>query len=310
MKLVQIGILVSLVAIAGLLGAIVVMNYQSSETVQEVAAAETFELDIESTEPVTANPIEPEPPVPAKPKPVRSATAPRQVSAVAPKPVARTEPAPAAEPPEPKPVAQPPLVRSVSPKHPDLVEPVRPIQSVPKPAPVPRQVTLPAGTDLAVRLDFGLSSDRNFTGDSFTASLDRAIVIDDMIIAEKGARVEGRVTEAVRAGRVKGRAELAVELIKLDTADGQTIEIVSNRIHREGPGTLKSDATKVGVGAGVGALIGAIAGGGKGAAIGAGVGAGAGGGAAAVKRGKPVEVPAEERLEFRLMEAVQVVENL
>ena len=131
-----------------------------------------------------------------------------------------------------------------------------------------------------------------------------------MIIAEKGARVEGRVTEAVRAGRVKGRAELAMELVKLDTADGHTRSLVSNRIHREGPGSLKSDATKVGIGAGVGAVIGAIAGGGKGAAIGAGVGAGAGGGAAAVKRGKPVEVPVEERLEFRLMEAVQVVENL
>ena len=35
-----------------------------------------------------------------------------------------------------------------------------------------------------------------------------------------------------------------------------------------------------------------------------------GGGGAAATRGKPVEVPAEERLEFRLMEAVEVVEKL
>ncbi len=300
MKLVQIGILVSLVAIAGLLGAIVVMNNQSPEAVQEQATAETLELDIEN-EPPDAAPVTAQVPVEPKPQPVRPAPSRR---AAPPKPVARVEPTPAPRPPEVKPAVQLPPARPVAPKPAEFVQPA------PKPAPVPRQVTLPAGTDLAVRLDFGLSSDRNFTGDSFTASLDRAIVIDDMIIAEKGARVEGRVTEAVRAGRVKGRAELAMELVKLDTADGQTISLVSNRIHREGPGSLKSDATKVGIGAGVGAVIGAIAGGGKGAAIGAGVGAGAGGGAAAVKRGKPVEVPVEERLEFRLMEAVQVVENL
>jgi len=54
MKLVQIGILVSLVAIAGLLGAIVVMNNQSPEAVQEQATAETLELDIENEPPDAA----------------------------------------------------------------------------------------------------------------------------------------------------------------------------------------------------------------------------------------------------------------
>jgi hypothetical protein len=161
-----------------------------------------------------------------------------------------------------------------------------------------------------VRLDFPLSSERNFSGDSFTASLDREIVVDEMVIAAKGTRVEGKVIDVVRAGRVKGLAQLSLELTHIDTADGQTVDLVSNRIHREGPKSTGSDMKKVGVGAGLGALIGAIAGGGKGAAIGAGVGAGAGGGAAAATRGEPAELPAEERLEFRLMEALEITEHL
>ena len=169
---------------------------------------------------------------------------------------------------------------------------------------------MPAGMNVVVRLDFGLSSERNFSGDSFTASLDQAIVVDDMVIAERGARLEGKIIEAVRAGRVKGIAKLSLELVRIDTADGQTVDLVSNRLHHEGRKSTKSDVKKVGISAGIGALIGAIAGGGKGAAIGAGVGAGAGGGAAAATRGEPSEIPAEERLGFRLMEALEVVERL
>ncbi len=163
---------------------------------------------------------------------------------------------------------------------------------------------------MAVRLDFALASDRNYGGDTFTATLDKAIVVDDMVIAEKGAPVEGVVVDAVRAGRVKGLAKLSIELVRLDTADGQRVEIVTNRIHRQTEKSTKDDMKKVGIGAGIGAIIGAIAGGGKGAAIGAGAGAGAGGGVAAATRGKPVRIPVESRLQFRLIEPLEIVERL
>src|SRR3954447_3523575 len=72
------------------------------------------------------------------------------------------------------------------------------------PARVPKTVTVPAGTLLTVRVDDGLSTERTHTGDSFRATLDQALVLDGAVIAEKGARVEGRVTDSDPGGRVKG----------------------------------------------------------------------------------------------------------
>jgi hypothetical protein len=171
-------------------------------------------------------------------------------------------------------------------------------------------VTIPAGTELRVRTVQTLSSGRNSAGDSFLATLDDHLMIDDLIVAEKGARVEGRVVEARRAGRVKDVANLVVELTSLDTADGQSIKIATQRIHREGEQSKGSDAKKIGIATGIGAVIGAIAGGGKGAAIGAGAGAGAGTGTVMATRGEDVTIRSETRLQFRLLDSVEVVEKL
>ncbi|MDA1311988.1 MAG: hypothetical protein O2968_01515 [Acidobacteria bacterium] len=315
MRYVQIGILVCLVAIVGLLGAI----YLNQSIAPPESPSEELALDLPAADLPVAEvavgtaekEIEPIAKPAPKARPARRAES--QATATskprvrkAPEPVRRVEPQPAPAPVAVQPVETPPVVEPTA-------QEKRPIQIAghiapepPPAAPEPRRVTLPPGTDVVVRLDFGLSSERNFAGDSFTASLDRDIVVDDMVIAEKGTRLEGKVVDVVRAGRVKGLAQLALELIRIDTADGQTVDLVSNRIHHEGPKSTRSDVKKVGIGAGVGALIGAIAGGGKGAAI----GAGAGGGAAAATRGEAAELPAEERLEFRLMQALEIVERL
>jgi hypothetical protein len=129
-------------------------------------------------------------------------------------------------------------------------------------------VTLNAGTLIPVRLVDGLSSERNAPGDVFTASMDRPLVVDGFIIAERGARVDGRVVSSDRGGRVKGVAGLAVEITRIHTADGQTIAVQTDSFERRAEQSQKQDAAKVGVGAAIGAAIGAIAGGGKGAAIG------------------------------------------
>jgi hypothetical protein len=174
----------------------------------------------------------------------------------------------------------------------------------------PSTVTIQEGTTLAVRLGEGLSTDRNRAGDEFTGTLDQALVVGDMVIAERGARVEGRVVTSERAGRVKGLAELSLELTKLHTADGQTVRIRTATFQKEAATSKKEDATKVGAGAAIGAIIGAIAGGGKGAAIGAGVGGAAGGGTVAATRGKPVELSVETRMNFRIQEPVTITERL
>jgi hypothetical protein len=182
-----------------------------------------------------------------------------------------------------------------------------------KPAPPkrePRQVTVPAGTLIPVRLRDALSTERQSVHDPFFATLDAPLIVEGLVIAERGALVRGRIVEAAAAGRVKGRAALVLQLDELTTSDGQKVEIRTDSFRHEAESGVKSDVAKTGVAAGIGAAIGAIAGGGKGAAIGAAIGGAAGAGGAMATRGKPAELPSETRLTFRLSEPVTLTEKL
>jgi hypothetical protein len=183
-------------------------------------------------------------------------------------------------------------------------------QTAPPPAPTPRKVTIPAGALITVRLNETVSSEKNQAGDTFTATLDQPLIVEGLVLAERGARVEGKVLEVERAGRVRGVATLKIHLVKLHTADGQDIAISTEPFGKTAEASTGDDAKKIGIGAAVGAAIGAIAGGGRGAAIGAGVGGAAGTGTVLATRGKPAVLPSETRLTFRLQEPVTVVEKL
>ena len=180
----------------------------------------------------------------------------------------------------------------------------------PPPPPQPHTVTIPGGTLLSVRLGETISTQRSRAGDTFTATLDQPLIIDGFVIAERGARARGRVVESDPAGRVRGLAQLGVELTEISTSDGQKVRVNTAAFRRQAQSSKKKDAAKVGIGAALGAAIGAIAGGGKGAAIGAGVGGAAGAGDVMMTRGDQVELPVETRLSFRLAEPVTVTEQL
>lgn len=183
-------------------------------------------------------------------------------------------------------------------------------QTAPPPPREPKTVTIAAGTALTVRINETISTDTNYSGDTFTASLDKPLIIDGFVIADRGARVIGRVTQAEKAGRVKGVSELTLALTQIHTTDGQTIAIETAPWTKEGPASKKSDAAKIGGGAALGAIIGAIAGGGKGAAIGAGAGGAAGTGAVLATRGKAAVIPSETRVTFALSNNVPITERL
>jgi hypothetical protein len=206
-----------------------------------------------------------------------------------------------AEPEQPAPQPVPPA----------RLEPENVTPPPPPPAPPePHRVTLNAGILIPVRLVDGLTSERNLPGDSFTATLDKELVADGFVIAERGARVEGRVVSADRVGRLRGVSSLAVELVRLHTSDGQTVAIQTDGFERRAEDTHRQDAEKVAGGAALGAVIGALAGGGKGAAIGAGVGGGAGAGTVMATRGNAATLPSETRVTFRLKTPVTLIEKL
>jgi hypothetical protein len=179
----------------------------------------------------------------------------------------------------------------------------------PPPLPEPARVTLNAGTLLSVRLVDGLNAERNAPGDVFAGTLDRELVADGFVIAERGARVEGRVSGSNLGGRVRGTSSIAVELTRMHTSDGQTVAIHTDPFERRAQADHTEDAEKIGAGAVIGALIGGIAGGGKGAAIGAGAGGAAGAGTVLATRGKPATLPSETRITFRLNAPVTLTER-
>ena len=143
------------------------------------------------------------------------------------------------------------------------------------------------------------------TGDAFSAILEEPIAVGDWVVAAAGAKVDGRIVEANRGGRLKGKASLSIELTMLTTSDGQKVDIVTSPVASEAATNKSGDAAKVGIGAGAGAAVGAIAGGGTGAAIGALVGGGAG----AAMRGAAADIPAESVVAFELRSPVTIQET-
>ena len=203
------------------------------------------------------------------------------------------------------PPAEPAPVATATLKAPAPVEALKP----PEPR-KPMSVTLTAGTLIPVRINEQVSSETNITGDLVMAVLSEPLVVNGFVIAERGARAEGRLVEVTRAGKVKGVAHLAVELTSFYSSDGQKVTVHTATFEKDGDESKKGDAAKVGAAAGIGAIIGAIAGGGKGAAIGAGAGGAAGAGGVLLTRGKPAVLPVETLVSFRLTEPVTITERL
>lgn len=183
-------------------------------------------------------------------------------------------------------------------------------QPAPPPPPVPAQLTIAPGTFFTVRLNQVLSSDRNQSGDAFSATLVKPIVVNGVVVADRGQVIQGRVAEAQKAGRVKGTSRLALELTDLTLVDGSQVPVKTELVSRNGTTSEGRDAVGIGAATGIGAIIGAGAAGrhevGEGAAIGAGAGAAAGIIGVLLTRGHPTVVYPEQVLTFRLDNSILV----
>ncbi|MBY0505383.1 MAG: hypothetical protein K2X03_15830 [Bryobacteraceae bacterium] len=309
-------------------GAYLAFSNSKPGTVEITSKTTEQPLSSEPAAPVAAEPpapvpvvvAKPEPkpgPVPATPaKPKRTVLA--KVTSPAeepmridmPSPVSRTVVNPA---PEPVKVSEPvkPVVHGES--RPEPVEIRKPdpvVEETRRKQREPARVTIPAGTQIVVRLQETLNAEKVQTGDPFHATLDAPLEVSGFVLAERGAHAVGRIVESDRAGRVRGVSKLALELTQITTSDGQTVSLQSETFNREGNTSRKSDAAKIGAGAAVGAALGAIFGGGKGAAIGGAAGTGAGGGTVLMTRGKPAVIEVETRIPFQTKSEVTVIERI
>jgi len=198
-----------------------------------------------------------------------------------------------------------------------LPNPITPPVAVPVPPPVdevkpqpvepppPREITVPSGTSVAVRMIDSVSSETAHVGETFKASLDAPIVVDNETVFPKGSEVYVKLTKVQSAGRVSGQSEVQLQLDRIFL--GKTGYVLDSSTYvNTGASQGGRTARSAGVGAAIGAAIGAITGGGKGAVIGGATGAGAGAGVEAVRKGEQVRVDSETRLDFRLEESVKV----
>lgn len=164
---------------------------------------------------------------------------------------------------------------------------------------------MPAGTTLRLQLRSAVASDTSKVEDVVRAELRDAIEVDGVTVFPAGTDVSGSVTEAERAGRVKGLARVAYRFDAM-THDGERHEIVSAPLVHEAEPTKREDATKVAIGAGAGAAIGAILGGGSGAAKGAAIGAAGGAGTVLATRGDEVRLEPGATVTTKLSQALTV----
>lgn len=172
--------------------------------------------------------------------------------------------------------------------------------AVPKPAVETVKVTVPAGTEIAIRLGQALDSGTATEGAAFEGTLASPLVSGGTDVAPVGSSVAGKVTNAVSSGRLNRPAELSLVLTSLTAKGGEAVDITTSAWSMKGESHKKRNIEMIGGGAGAGALIGALTGGKKGAAIGGAVGAGAGTGVAAATGKKEIVLATETKLTFKL----------
>jgi hypothetical protein len=196
---------------------------------------------------------------------------------------------------------------------PVLIQPVIPPPGIPpvdepEPAPaepVTREVRIPSGTLIPIRMIDAVDSASGHEGESFRASVDAPVIVRGETVIPDGAEAWVKLTSVQSAGNLRGTSELKLQLDRVSIGE-KDYTIESSAFVKTGSGQGAKTARTAGLGAAIGAAIGAIAGGGKGAAIGAATGAGAGVGVEAVTKGEQVRVDSETRLDFRLEESLEV----
>lgn len=185
------------------------------------------------------------------------------------------------------------------------------VSAVPPPPPppvVPANVTIPAGSQLTIRVDQNISVKTSRAGDKFTGEVvDPVIASDNSVLVPKGAPVGGLVVASHKRGHFKGRSLLELRLTSL-TLNGTEYPLTTKALAESKKGKGRRSTAMIGGGAGLGMLVGGIATGGVGLVVGGLVGGGAGTAAAGLTGNRDLDIPAESVVHFKLADDLVVQE--
>jgi hypothetical protein len=174
---------------------------------------------------------------------------------------------------------------------------------VPSTTPQPGSITLPIGTEIAVRTIDRIDSKKADLSHEYAASLDDPIVVGGVTVVPANANAVLKIVEAQGPG-LTHNASLSTALVAV-IINGQRVNVETGKLDSKAGSRAKRTAAGAGIGAGAGAGIGAAAGGGVGAAAGAGAGAAVGTVVGRVT-GKGVEIAPETRFTYTLTQPAVV----
>jgi hypothetical protein len=181
------------------------------------------------------------------------------------------------------------------------------VSAVPQPPPPPVELTITAGTTLAIRVDQRISVKNSHAGDTFTGEIVEPVLnpADNSVVVPKLAPVGGVVAESHRRGHFKGRSLLELQLTSL-TLNGKQYQLTTKDLVESKKGKGRRSAALIGGGAGLGMLVGGVATGGVGLVVGGLVGGGAGTAAAGLTGNRDLDIPAESIVHFKLADDLVV----
>jgi type IV secretion system protein VirB10 len=198
-------------------------------------------------------------------------------------------------------------------------------------APAPKTYTVPSGTKVLLQLRSAINTKSAKPGDSVYLASTFPVVVGNRVMIPAGVYVQGVVDRVVRAGHVKGSAQLDMHFTSIIFPNGTVVEIpgiVDNlpgadkqKVKDDGEGTIQQDPNK-GRNAGevakiaipTGGTIGSIAGLGSGHPLAGGV-AGIGAGLAAAglvslfTRGADVKIESGTQVEMLLQRPLLLQEE-
>jgi hypothetical protein len=171
--------------------------------------------------------------------------------------------------------------------------------------PPPLQLTVPEGTEMAIRINQNINVKHTVPGDHFSGEVVEPVSRNGIVLIPRGTPVRGRVDAAHRRGHFKGSSILELRLTSMTLNGSEYALDTHDNVHvKKGKG--KRSAGFIGGLTGAGMLIGGVATGGVGLAIGAASGAGAGTLIAGTTGNRDIDIPAESIMHFRLADNLVV----
>ncbi len=177
-------------------------------------------------------------------------------------------------------------------------------------------VTVPTDTTIPLELKSAISSRTAYVGQAVYCETIYPITVGNRSVIPVGSYVKGQITQVVRPGHVKGKAQIGLRFDSMTLPNGETHRLRATLSGYAGNGkegfkrdegkiqgesSKGQDVATVASTAGEGAIIGAIAGrSGKGAGIGGGAGALGGLIWVLATRGKEIVIPERTTLELQL----------